>query len=43
MVDHHVVVAFNQRLLGRILDQVRVAVQDADDFNLVAQECRSGR
>ena len=36
-----VVAALDQRLFGRILDQVRVAVHDADHFDVVAQE-RSG-
>ena len=27
VVDHHVVAALDQRVLGRVLDQVRVAVQ----------------
>ena len=42
MVDHHVVAAFDERTIGRELDEVGVAVLDADDFDVVAQEGGGG-
>ena len=37
-----VVAALDERSVGRVLDQVRVAVQDADDLDVVAQEGGGG-
>ena len=42
VVDADVVAAFDQRMVGAVFDQVRIAVQDADHLDVVAQE-RNGR
>ena len=41
--DADVVAAFDHRMLGPIFDQVRIAVQDADHVDVVAQERNGGR
>ncbi len=42
MGDADVVAALGHRMVGGVLHQVRVAVQDADDVDVVAEEGNGG-
>jgi hypothetical protein len=44
VIDHHIVVPLDQRLIGRVVDEARVAVLDAHDLDAVPEEgdCRGG-